>query len=72
MTFEQWSSHFWHTVFADDDVSLAAYVDGELEAQAGATVAFTDNDETNAAMLAVNRALSYHHSSRRIEWEREG
>jgi GNAT superfamily N-acetyltransferase len=112
MTLEQWSSHFWHTVFADDHASLAAYVDSELAAitmlrvdrpshraqnnltgtrrayrgrglarllkthslhraaQAGATVAFTDNDETNAAMLAVNRALGYRHSSRRIEWQR--
>jgi GNAT superfamily N-acetyltransferase len=112
MTLEQWSSQFWHTVFADDDASLAAYVGGELAAltmmridrpshraqnnltgtrrayrghglarllkthslhraaQAGATVAFTDNDETNAAMLAVNRGLGYRHSSRRIEWER--
>jgi GNAT superfamily N-acetyltransferase len=32
MTLEQWSSQFWHTVFADDDASLAAYVDGELAA----------------------------------------
>jgi ribosomal protein S18 acetylase RimI-like enzyme len=39
-------------------------------AQAGATIAFTDNDETNVAMLAVNRSLGYRHSSRRIEWER--
>lgn len=112
MTLQQWSSHFWHTVFADDDASLAACVDGELAAltmlrvdrpshrvqnnltgtrrayrgrglarllkthslhraaEAGATVAFTDNDETNTAMLAVNHALGYRHSSRRIEWER--
>ena len=112
MTLEQWSANFWHNVFADDDASLAAYVDGELAAvtmlrmdrpshraqnnltgtrrayrgrglarllkthslhraaHAGATVAFTDNDETNAAMLAVNRGLGYRHSSRRIEWER--
>jgi GNAT superfamily N-acetyltransferase len=112
MTLEQWSSRFWRTVFADDDASLAAYVDGELAAltmlrvdrpghraqnnltatrrafrgrglarllkshslhraaRAGATIAFTDNDETNAAMLAVNHALGYRHSSRRVEWER--
>ena len=112
MTLEQWTSHFWHTVFADDDASLAAYVDGELAAthdaagrpaqpsrpeqphrhprayrgrglarllkthslhraaQAGATIAFTNNDETNAAMLAVNHGLGYRHSSRRVEWER--
>jgi GNAT superfamily N-acetyltransferase len=112
MTLEQWAAHFWHTVFADDDASLAAYVDGELAAvtmlridrpshraqnnltgtrrayrgrglarllkthslhraaRAGATIAFTDNDETNAAMLAVNRGLGYRHSSRRVEWER--
>lgn len=113
MSLEEWSSRFWHNVFADDDASLAAYVDGELAAitmlrvdrpshraqnnitgtrrpyrrrglarllkthslhraaQAGVTVAFTQNDETNAAMLAVNRALGYRHSSRRIEWERK-
>jgi GNAT superfamily N-acetyltransferase len=112
MSLEEWSSRFWHSVFADDDASLAAYVDGELAAitmlrldrpshraqnnltgtrrpyrgrglarllkthslhraaQAGATVAFTLNDETNAAMLAVNHQLGYLHSSRRIEWER--
>jgi GNAT superfamily N-acetyltransferase len=112
MTLEQWSSHFWHTVFTDDDASLAAYVDGELAAltmlrvdrpshraqnnltgtlrayrgrglarllkthslhcaaQAGATIAFTNNDETNAAMLAVNHELGYRHSTRHIEWER--
>jgi len=39
---------------------------GEL----GVTVAATDNDETNAPMLAVNRALGYRPSSRRVEWER--
>lgn len=39
-------------------------------AELGATIAFTDNDETNAAMLSVNRALGYQHSSRRIEWQR--
>lgn len=39
-------------------------------AEAGATVAFTGNDETNAAMLAVNRSLGYRHSSRWLEWER--
>lgn len=38
--------------------------------QLGATVAATDNDETNAPMLAVNRALGYRPSSRRVEWER--
>jgi GNAT superfamily N-acetyltransferase len=112
MTLEQWTGHFWRTVFADDDASLAAYVDGQLAAltmlrvdrpshraqnnltgtrrayrgrglarllkthslhraaQAGATIAFTDNDETNAAMLGINHALGYQHSSRRVEWER--
>jgi GNAT superfamily N-acetyltransferase len=39
---------------------------GEL----GATVAATENDETNAPMLAVNTALGYRPSSRRVEWER--
>jgi GNAT superfamily N-acetyltransferase len=39
-------------------------------ALAGATVAVTTNDETNAPMLAVNRALGYRHTSRHVEWER--
>jgi GNAT superfamily N-acetyltransferase len=111
MSLEQWSSRFWHSVFADDEVSLAAYVDGELAAltmlrldrpshraqnnltgtrrahrgrglaqllkthslhraaQAGAVIAFTNNDETNAAMLAVNHRLGYRHSSRHVDWE---
>jgi GNAT superfamily N-acetyltransferase len=114
MTLDQWTGHFWRTVFADDDASLAAYVDGQLAAltmlrvdrpshraqnnltgtrrayrgrglarllkthslnraaQAGVTIAFTDNDETNAAMLGINHALGYQHSSRRVEWERRG
>jgi GNAT superfamily N-acetyltransferase len=113
LTLEQWSAKFWRTVFADDDASMAAYVDGELAAismlrvdrpsgraqnnltatrrefrgrglarllkshslhvaaQAGATIAFTTNDETNAAMLAVNRSLGYRHLARRVEWERK-
>ena len=112
MTLAQWSSLFWRTVFADDEASLAAYVDGDLAgltmlrvdrpsrraqnnltavrrhyrgrglarllkshslqraAAAGATIAFTINDETNAAMLAVNHGLGYQHSSRRVDWER--
>jgi len=111
-TLDQWTAHFWRTVFADDEASLAAYVDGKLAAltilrvdrpsrraqnnltgtlrayrrrglarllkthslhraaQAGATVAFTSNDETNAAMLAVNHGLGYRHSTRWVEWER--
>ena len=36
----------------------------------GATIAMTDNDETNAPMLAVNRSLGYRPFARRIEWER--
>jgi GNAT superfamily N-acetyltransferase len=112
MSLEQWSAHFWRTMFADDEASLAAYVDGELAALtmlrvdrpshraqnnltgvrrlyrgrglarllkshslhraalAGATIAFTANDETNAAMLAVNHELGYRHSSRHVDWER--
>jgi GNAT superfamily N-acetyltransferase len=112
MSLEHWSARFWHNIFADDDASLAAYVDGELAAltmlrvdrpshraqnnltgvrrayrgrglarllkshslhraaQAGATIAFTANDETNAAMLAVNHQLGYRHSSRHVDWER--
>lgn len=39
-------------------------------ARLGATQAATENDETNAAMLAVNAGLGYRPSSRRVEWER--
>ena len=39
-------------------------------AEAGATRAITDNDETNAPMLAVNTALGYRPFARRVEWER--
>jgi GNAT superfamily N-acetyltransferase len=41
-----------------------------VAAELGATIAITDNDETNAPMLAVNRSLGYQPFSRRIEWER--
>jgi GNAT superfamily N-acetyltransferase len=41
-----------------------------LAAQRGATIALTDNDETNAPMLAVNTRLGYRPFSRRLEWER--
>jgi GNAT superfamily N-acetyltransferase len=36
----------------------------------GATIALTDNDETNAPMLAVNAKLGYRPYARRLEWER--
>jgi GNAT superfamily N-acetyltransferase len=36
----------------------------------GVTVAATENDETNAPMLAVNTGLGYRPSSRRVDWER--
>ncbi len=36
----------------------------------GITIAITDNDETNAPMLAVNEKLGYRPFARRIEWER--
>jgi GNAT superfamily N-acetyltransferase len=39
-------------------------------AELGATIAITDNDETNAAMLAVNTKLGYRPFARRLEWER--
>jgi GNAT superfamily N-acetyltransferase len=39
-------------------------------AELGATIALTDNDETNAPMLAVNRRLGYRPFARRLEWER--
>ena len=39
-------------------------------AELGVTNAITDNDETNAAMLAVNRKLGYRPFARRLEWER--
>jgi GNAT superfamily N-acetyltransferase len=38
--------------------------------QLGVTIALTDNDETNAPMLAVNTKLGYRPLARRIEWER--
>jgi GNAT superfamily N-acetyltransferase len=36
----------------------------------GATIAVTDNDETNAPMLAVNAKLGYRPFARRLIWER--
>ena len=39
-------------------------------AQLGATIALTDNDETNAPMLAVNARLGYRPFARRLRWER--
>ena len=36
----------------------------------GATIAITDNDESNAPMLAVNTKLGYRPFARRLEWER--
>jgi GNAT superfamily N-acetyltransferase len=39
-------------------------------AELGATIALTDNDETNAPMLAVNTRLGYRPFARRLEWER--
>ena len=41
-----------------------------IAGQRGATIAITDNDETNAPMLAVNTRLGYRPFSRRLEWER--
>jgi len=112
LTLDEWAQRFWHSVFADDECSLLATVDGvpagltvmrvdrpsgraqnnitgvrrqhrgrglarllkthslHRVAQAGATSAITDNDETNAPMLAVNRSLGYRHLVRRVEWER--
>jgi GNAT superfamily N-acetyltransferase len=39
-------------------------------AELGATIVLTDNDETNAPMLAVNTKLGYRPYARRLEWER--
>jgi GNAT superfamily N-acetyltransferase len=39
-------------------------------AELGVTIAITDNDETNAPMLAVNTKLGYRPFARRLEWER--
>ena len=39
-------------------------------AELGATIALTDNDETNAPMLAVNSRLGYTPFARRLRWER--
>ena len=41
-----------------------------IAGQRGATIAITDNDESNAPMLAVNTKLGYLPFSRRLEWER--
>ncbi len=112
ITLERWTANVWRSLSADDDTSLAVYVDGELAGMtmlqidrpsgraqnhltgvrrpyrgrglakllkshslhraglAGATVAFTFNDETNAAMMKVNQSLGYRVVSRWIEWER--
>jgi GNAT superfamily N-acetyltransferase len=39
-------------------------------AELGATIVLTDNDETNAPMLAVNTRLGYGPFARRLSWER--
>ena len=39
--------------------------------QRGIREMVTDNDETNAAMLAINRRLGFRPSRRRVEWLRE-
>lgn len=39
-------------------------------AELGATIVITDNEELNAAMLAVNSKLGYRPFARRISWER--
>jgi GNAT superfamily N-acetyltransferase len=39
-------------------------------AELGATIVLTDNDETNAPMLAVNSRLGYRPFARLLEWER--
>lgn len=36
----------------------------------GATIALTDNDESNAPMLAVNTRLGYRPFARRLDWKR--
>ncbi len=36
----------------------------------GASIAITDNDESNAPMLALNTKLGYRPLARRLEWER--
>jgi len=41
-----------------------------LAGQRGATIAITDNDETNEPMLSVNTRLGYRPFSRRLAWER--
>jgi GNAT superfamily N-acetyltransferase len=37
----------------------------------GVTQIFTNNDETNAAMLAINRSLGYRPAGREVEWLKE-
>lgn len=41
-------------------------------AELGASIATTDNDESNAPMLAVNEKLGYRPFARRLQWERSG
>ena len=41
-------------------------------AELGASIATTDNDESNAPMLAVNEKLGYRPYARRLQWERSG
>jgi GNAT superfamily N-acetyltransferase len=41
-----------------------------VAAELGATIALTDNDDTNAPMLAVNAGLGYRPYARRLRWER--
>jgi RimJ/RimL family protein N-acetyltransferase len=38
----------------------------------GVTSMQTNNDETNAPMLAINRRLGYRPAGRRVEWVRAG
>jgi GNAT superfamily N-acetyltransferase len=45
LTLDQWVSQFWRSVFADDEASLAGYVDGEL---AGLTMLRVDRPSGRA------------------------
>jgi len=53
-----------------DDIPRAAPMRQRAWPESIVTIALTDNDETNAPMLAVNQRLGYRPFTRRLEWER--
>ena len=53
-----------------DDIPRAAPMRQRAWPESIVTIALTDNDETNAPMLAVNARLGYQPLARRLRWER--